>query len=409
VILTVIVLVGLALRMWVVLHLQYVVVGGDGFGYPLSAREVASGMGFLNPLSGEHSALHPPVWTLLLAGAWKVGLDSPFRMQLLAATIGASTVVLVGLAGRRLGGERTGLIAAGVAAVYGGLWIYERALLSETLLATLVTATILLAYAFRDRPTTAKVVGLAVLCAAMGLTRSEQILAVPLLLAPLLLTATSPDTGARVDTGRRIRWLALAGTIIVVCLLPWTIYNLSWIGKLVVLSDGFANTTRVANCDPAYYGAKTGLYDRQCNWGPDGDDAARSYITSHLDRVPVVLVAREGRAWGYWAPFEQTERDATWQNAPLWTHRLTLFQYWTLLPLAVIGAFVLRRRRVPIYPLLTFVAIVAITVAIAFGETRYRAAAEPSIVLLAAVAVDAAARRWLDHRSQATNEVVPTL
>jgi ABC-type transport system involved in cytochrome c biogenesis permease component len=49
----------------------------------------------------------------------------------------------------------------------------------------------------------------------------------------------------------------------------------------------------------------------------------------------------------------------------------------------------LRRRRIPLYPLLAFVLTVVITVATAYGETRYRAAAEVPLVILAAVGLEA--------------------
>jgi hypothetical protein len=53
------------------------------------------------------------------------------------------------------------------------------------------------------------------------------------------------------------------------------------------------------------------------------------------------------------------------------------------------------RRDVPIWPLIAVPAIVVIAVALTFGQTRYRAPAEPVVVLLAAVAADA----WLRRRA----------
>jgi hypothetical protein len=46
-----------------------------------------------------------------------------------------------------------------------------------------------------------------------------------------------------------------------------------------------------------------------------------------------------------------------------------------------------------VFPLLIVPAIVVITVAITYGSTRFRAVAEPSLVVLAAVAIDALVRR----------------
>jgi hypothetical protein len=67
--------------------------------------------------------------------------------------------------------------------------------------------------------------------------------------------------------------------------------------------------------------------------------------------------------------------------------------YYALLPAAIFGAVVLRRRRVTLLPLVALCVTVSIGAALTYGFTRFRAAAEVAIVLLAAVAVDAVLRR----------------
>lgn len=64
-----------------------------------------------------------------------------------------------------------------------------------------------------------------------------------------------------------------------------------------------------------------------------------------------------------------------------------------LVGLGVVGAVVLRRRRVRLYPLVLPVAAVAVAGLATAGTTRLRAPAEVCLVVLAAVAVDAALRR----------------
>ena len=64
-----------------------------------------------------------------------------------------------------------------------------------------------------------------------------------------------------------------------------------------------------------------------------------------------------------------------------------------MMVLAVLGVVVLRRRRVPVFPLLAFPITVLISVALTFGQARYRAPAEAALVILAAVAIDAAIER----------------
>jgi hypothetical protein len=66
--------------------------------------------------------------------------------------------------------------------------------------------------------------------------------------------------------------------------------------------------------------------------------------------------------------------------------------FWLLAPLAVAGGWLLRRRRQPLVILLMPVAMVTLTALLTYGSTRFRFAAEPSIVVLAAVAADALLR-----------------
>jgi hypothetical protein len=63
--------------------------------------------------------------------------------------------------------------------------------------------------------------------------------------------------------------------------------------------------------------------------------------------------------------------------------------YWVLLPFAVAGAVVLRPRRV-LLPLLMPALVVVVATAVTFGDSRYRAALEVPLVVLAAIGATAA-------------------
>jgi hypothetical protein len=67
--------------------------------------------------------------------------------------------------------------------------------------------------------------------------------------------------------------------------------------------------------------------------------------------------------------------------------------YYLIAAGAVAGVVVLRRRGVPSFPLVAGVINVAVTVVLFYGSTRFRAPAEPSLVILAAVAADALVSR----------------
>jgi uncharacterized membrane protein YoaK (UPF0700 family) len=78
--------------------------------------------------------------------------------------------------------------------------------------------------------------------------------------------------------------------------------------------------------------------------------------------------------------------------------------YYALAVGTVAGVVVLRRRRIPVLPLLAPIISVALTVSVTFGETRYRALAEVSLVVLSAVAVDAALRALGRRRAPSSHD-----
>lgn len=131
---------------------------GDAYYYHYQANLLASGKGFINPdtyyFVGRTVAAadHPPLWTLVLALAAVVGLKSFFSQILWGCVIGALSVVVVGLAAREVAGQRVGLAAAAIAALYPTFWIDDGALMSETLVVTTTAAIIWLFYRFWHGP-----------------------------------------------------------------------------------------------------------------------------------------------------------------------------------------------------------------------------------------------------------------
>jgi hypothetical protein len=82
-------------------------------------------------------------------------------------------------------------------------------------------------------------------------------------------------------------------------------------------------------------------------------------------------------------------RPARWE-------RLGVRLYWLLAPFAAAGALLLARRgeRRTLAVLLAPVVMVILTAALTYGSTRFRFAAEPSLLVLGAVALDALLRRF---------------
>lgn len=387
----------------------------DGLHYSSAARYLADGRGFINPLalvmsgSDAPDAVHPPAWTSVLSVVALAGRRSDFDFKLVAATVGVATVVMVGLAARAAFGDRVGLIAAGIAALYANLWLYERELVSEPLALLGIATVIWLTYRFRDAPNGVRAVALGFLVAICALTRAELILLSVLVVAPTILlvrTASLP---------RRAGWLALAGVGCLALIAPWFAYNTTRFEAPVPLSAGLGGAMTAGNCDTtfdpsndrfAYYHFGCAIFS-----GPvsaDGSVAdnqrratALNYIKAHKTGFLVTATARLGRTFSVYAPFQQVGFEGERGSTP-WVLDTALFSYWVLLPFGVLGGIEARRRRVPLYPLLALVLIVFVAVVPTIGAVRYRAPAEITLVILAAVGIDAVVRRWSNRRTAAS-------
>jgi 4-amino-4-deoxy-L-arabinose transferase-like glycosyltransferase len=393
-------------------------LGGDGRYYHAVSLLVADGKGFISPgpyaLDGRiiAAAPHPPAWPLTLTGAALVGLRSAFEQQLVACVIGTATIVIIGFAGRRIAGETAGLVAAVIAAVYPNFWLYERELMSETLILFGAALTVLLAYRFRDRPSRGRALAVGFSCGLLAITHVEQMILIVLLVVPLVLwTRDQPRR-------RRIGWAALATAAVIVTMVPWAAYNSARFHTPVLFGTSNGMTVVVTNCPFTYFGAHIGFQDERCVKLIDGtgkitgkneatrDDQylqiGRDYIRGHLSRLPVVIAAREGRLWSVFNVGQQMHID-TGRNTSIKVIEAGYLMYWLLVPAAVLGVVVLRRRRVTLVPLVALIGAVTAGAAASYGFTRFRASAEVAIVLLAAVAIDAVLRR----RARSRHAVAP--
>ena len=170
-----------------------------------------------------------------------------------------------------------------------------------------------------------------------------------------------------------------------------------------------------ANCDATYHGPDLGYWTLECGlptpYGREGrllnevqrDEVARdraaAYMSDNTGRLlSVVVPARISRMWGVYEPIGQLRRDVLADRRSFAVSALGLMQFAMLVPAAVAGIIVVVRRRGPLLVLAAWIPIVTLTAASAFGNTRYRTAAETSIVILAAVAIEAAFGWWTDRR-----------
>jgi 4-amino-4-deoxy-L-arabinose transferase-like glycosyltransferase len=404
--LAVIAILGFAVRLaYVLVARRNHVPGGDAFFYHVGANLLVDGNGFIAPLpyalgARIQAADHPPLYMLYLAIPSTVGLRTALEHVLWSTVLGTGTVVVTGLLGRRVGGVRVGLVAACLAAVYPNIWLHDGALLSETMAIFVATVALLLAYRAWDHPGIARTVSLGAACGVAMLARSELVLLLPALFAPVILLA--PGISVR----QRLTRLGVGTLVAIAIIAPWVGYNLSRFSHPVLLSSQFEATLAGANCRDTYRGPSLGSITSTCVKGLDPTtdeseasevlrDRAQAFVRDNLGRVPVVVAARVGRVVGLYPPGRLIDVEVFFEGRERWLAALELISFYPVAVGALAGAFVLRRRRtVPVFPLLALPAIVIVTVAVTYGSNRFRAPAETSLVVLAAIAIDALWQRW---------------
>jgi 4-amino-4-deoxy-L-arabinose transferase-like glycosyltransferase len=410
-------LIALAVRVaYILIVRRDVLPGGDSFTYHLGARLLVEGHGFIEPqplINGivDQSASHPPLYLLYLAIPSAFGLDGPVAHMLWSGLLGVGTVVLAGLTAREVAGPRAGLIAAGLAAFYPNLWIFDGFILSETMAMFMAVLSVFLAYRYLRTPTPWRAAALGLACGAAALARAELVLLLPLLVLPCVLITRT------IDLRKKLQWLLAAGLAALIPIGPWVTFNMIRFDRPVFLSTGLEPTLVGANCDRTYYTDLIGYFSPDCtenvfqtprNGGPDQSvrnvrlgRIAREYIWDNKTRVPVVVLARWGRITGLYRPDQQLQLDEHIEGRERWTAIAALLSFYVVAALAITGGVILRRRRVKVFPLIVPCAIVLFAVAVALGSNRYRASAEPVLVVLAAVAINAGLSAYQRRRSRA--------
>ena len=377
-------------------------IEGDARYYHDGANLLADGEGFVHPYAWRDGvriagADHPPAYIVVLALPSLLGFDGIRDHMLASCLIGTGTVALIGLLGRRIAGNVVGLVAAGVAAVYPNLWLNDGALMSETLALFLGVVVSYAAYRAWEVPSTRRFVELGAAIGLAALARAEAALMIVLLVVPLVAWVRGLE-GWR----PRARQAAVATGVALLVMAPWVVANLVRFEHPATLSTQAGPTLDVANCDETYYGDALGAWSFACATAIDEDDRsvldqrtreeAFDYMGDHVGRLPVVVAARLGRAWGLYVPFDQLRFDSVAEARPLPSSQVGLGMYYGLAALSVVGVVALRRRGEPSFPLTVWLVNVAITVVVFYGMTRFRAPAEPSLVLLGTIGLLALVR-----------------
>jgi 4-amino-4-deoxy-L-arabinose transferase-like glycosyltransferase len=321
-------------------------------------------------------------------------------------------IVATGLLARRVAGRAAGLVAASIAA-FNPLWVQPSGVvLSEGVYLVVIPIMLLVAlWCLERRGSIVKLLALGIAIGLAALTRSEAVLFIVFLGLPVALLAGS--------SARRRLVLVLSLLFgVSVTLGAWLVRNDLSMGGFTLSTDGGKTlvgsyTASTLSPTSTVYGAfdvfpvlvqvahfSLSPPPRPAkNWTPRTLDSrltayAKSFAVDHLRDLPGVVLAREGRTWGVFAPSSSLTFDLGEERRVYGFQRAGQVLTWVVLPLAAWGTWmVMRRSRRRAMVLLSPVAVVIVNVAIFYGSTRMRVAAEPSLAALAAVPIAEGARR----------------
>lgn len=397
-------MVGLAALAWRAVYVLHwkghdsnLVDEGDAFYYSAQAVENATGHLFRHPYAGGPAADHPPMTALLVTPVSWLDDHVVLAQRGVMVLVGTAAVVLIALVARQVAGDRAGLLAGVLGAAYAPLWMNDGLIMADAPAALVVAVLLLLTLRLGEERTTSRLLAFGAVAGLAALTRAELGLLLPLLLVPVLWRAPGLAPAAR------WRGLGLAALAAGAVMAPWVGWNLVRFEEPTFLSTNDGLTLLGANCHTTYYTPAIGFWDLRCALDAPaaGDPSQESsawrrqgldYARDNLGRLPKVVVARVGRVWGVYEPRQMVYFNGG-EGREAWASWLGMYESWVLIPVAVGGAVVLRRRRRSIAPFVATAITVTVTAALFYGIVRFRVPADVAIVVLAAVALDAGIER----------------
>ena len=375
--------------------------GGDWQFYHETPNLIAGGHGFSNWFVARTegrflpTASHPPLYPLVLSVVSWFGATTEIAHRLAGLAFGAVTIITLGVLGRRIGGAAAGIVASALAAGHPRFIATDGSLMSETLYGMLIALALLAAYAYQAAPAGGRAALLGAVTGLASLTRSEALLLVPLLVVPVVWIALD----------RRWRDATIAVMTCALVLAPWAARHWLAFGRPLFTSTNGGTVLVGANCGPSYYGAGIGGWELGCftPWVTTNEaeqaalwaDAGLRYMGSHVERLPLVVAARQLRTWNLWPP---TFWDADEGHLPR-VDRAGTIAYFMLLPAGVYGLALCRRRGHRIWMFLAPAVMVAIAAAASWGLPRLRYAFEVSLIVPAAIGLEALLRNLAAARN----------
>lgn len=389
-------------------------LGGDPLSTITQARLIADGNGmsstviYLRTAELVPGAARPPAWTLTIVALDLAGATAPDHARLMASLLGALAVVAIGHLAWQLAGRTAGIAAALLTAFNPSLLMNDWHLLNDGPFALVCALILIAAYRFWRSPSAAMAVLLGASIALGFFTRSEAILLLGFLVPPLAFWLPGLDLRRRIALGAIV--IATAVSLVA----PFMVWNFSRFNNPQPLIGGGVSLHN-GSCDDVYFGPRIGMVGFECFDGIDWEDyyppgqtsidesdvdqyhgkIARAYVGANIRRVPIVMAARLGRAYGLFRPAQTMAFETDVERRGAYEPWLGLGLFYVLVPFSAAGLVHLRRRRIPISPFVAMGATVTVTIALTYGLPRFRIPVDVAMCVLGGIGI-ASLIRW--HR-----------
>lgn len=170
------------------------------------------------------------VYPLYLAGVYALTGYHPLAARFVQGiAAGLLISLLVYRIGRRVADETTGLVGAGLAAMYGYFIYYNVALMTETFFIVLVLLSLYLSLEIKEKPVLWRWVLLGLVIGMAGLLRQTVLLFVPFLLLWLFWELKNAGVA---------RWYAIVPVVVIILVIaPWTLRNYRVFQQFLLLNS----------------------------------------------------------------------------------------------------------------------------------------------------------------------------
>ncbi|KXK23890.1 MAG: glycosyl transferase family protein [Chloroflexi bacterium OLB15] len=409
------------LALAVALRIGYLLIAGhtlslQASGYDVYATNMLSGQGYTRYADRTADSDLPPLYPFLLAGIYTILGRSPISVAIVQIGFDVITLIAIYAIGRRVGGERVGLLAAAFTGFYPYLLFQNLSTNDTAVFIMLLTLGVWGAYTAVDRRAWKWAAFCGLIFGLGALTKSLVILMLPLF---------ALWWWRQMGFQNAVKYTLALGITFGAVLLPWIIRNTQLHGTLTFISTNDGSNLYQGNnpCVADYFfngwdaqwvnclePTPEGLSEiAEANWFRD---QAIRYLLDHPADIPRLMLAKFITLWSPELLPRTVPPDAALDDPAVLQYEQPLFQaarvvhllYFTpLLILSLVGlwrGFRTHQLTGMYAPLLIVITGITVAYLIYHPSTRYRSPADPFVFVLSAVAVD---YWWMKLRNPAKN------